>query len=44
MDCAELGSEAVELDHDQPPDGEGQREKDGHVVDHHCEVDVEQHE
>ena len=34
----------MELDHDEPPDGEGQREEDGHRVDHHCEVDMEQHE
>ena len=33
------------LDHDdEPPDGEGEGEPDGHGVDHHCEVDVEQQE
>ena len=34
----------MELDHDEPPDGEGKREVDGDVVDHHREVDVEEHE
>ena len=34
----------MELDHDEPPDGEGKREEDGDVVDHHGEVDVEEHE
>ena len=40
----DFGSQAVELDHDEPPDGEGQREEDGHSVDHHGEVDMEEHE
>ena len=34
----------MELDHDEPPDGEGEREEDSNVVDHHGEVYVEQHE
>ena len=42
--CADFRRQAVELDHDEPPDGEGQGEEDGDGVDHHREVDVEQHE
>ena len=34
----------MELDHDEPPGGEGEREEDGHGVDHHGETDVEHHE
>ena len=33
-----------QLDHDQPPDGEGEGEPDGDGVDHHREVGVEQQE
>ena len=33
-----------ELDHDEPPDGEGQRQPDRHRVDEVAEVHVEQHE
>ena len=41
--CADFRRQAVELDHDEPPDGESQGEEDGDSVDHHREVDVEQH-
>ena len=34
----------VRIDHDEPPDGEGEGEPDGHRVDHQGEVGVEQHE
>ena len=33
-----------QLDHDQPPDGEGEGEPDGDGVDHHREVGMEQQE
>ena len=33
----------MELDHDEPPDGEGKGEEDGDRVGHHREADVEQH-
>ena len=33
-----------ELDHDEPPDGQGQRQPDRHRVDEVAEVHVEQHE
>ena len=42
--CADFRRQAVELDHDEPPDGEGEGEPGGHRVDHHCEVGVEHHE
>ena len=38
---AELDRLAVEPDHDEPPDGEGERQEDGGEVDHHGEVGVE---
>ena len=34
----------VILDHDVPPDGEGEGEPDGHRVDHDAEVGMEQEE
>ena len=33
-----------ELGHDQPPDGQGEGQPDGHCVDHDGEVGVEQQE
>ena len=41
---AEGGRLGGELDHDEPPDGEGEGEPGGHRVDHHREVGVEHHE
>ena len=32
----------MEPDHDEPPDGEGQRQENGHVVDDDTEVGVEE--
>ena len=34
----------MELDHDEPPDGQGEGQPDGHRVDHDAEVGVEQEE
>ena len=34
----------AELDHDEPPDGKGEGQPDGHRVDHDGEVGVEQQE
>ena len=34
----------VRVDHDEPPDGEGEGEPDGNSVDHQGEVGVEEHE
>ena len=42
--CAKLYRLAVESDHDEPPDGEGERQEDGRQVDHHGEVDMEHQE
>ena len=43
-DGAERDGLGGELDHDEPPDGEGEGQPDGHRVDHHAEVAVEEHE
>ena len=42
--CADFRRQAVELDHDEPPDGEGESEPDGDGVDHDGEVGMEEHE
>ena len=41
-DGAEADWQCGELDHDEPPDGQGEGEKYGHSVDHDAEVAVEQ--
>lgn len=35
------GRQGVELDHDEPPHGQGEGQPDGHGVNHDAEVDVE---
>ena len=41
---AEADRQGGELDHDEPPDGEGEGQPDSHSVDHDGEVGVEEHE
>ena len=40
---ADSDSGGGEFDHDEPPDGEGKRQEDGHSVDEVAEVHVELH-
>ena len=40
-DGAEADSQSGELDHDEPPDGQGEGQPDGDCVDHDAEVGVE---
>ena len=44
LDRAETDGHGGELDHDEPPDGKGEGEPDGHRVDEDTEVHVEQEE
>ena len=44
LDRAQTDGHGGELDHDEPPDGEGEGEPDGHRVDEDAEVHVEQKE
>ena len=41
LDRAETDGHGGELDHDEPPDGKGEGEPDGHRVDEDAEVHVE---